>query len=265
MRRTPRYPRALPATVALALVATGSEAAPSLPPTLSWLAAPMEASVQLPGTGVQMIEADGQQFFLAGNGRYVLTGPAWDLWHGERLASVAEASALAGRIDLTRLPLDATELGAFRSGAGQGAGQGAAAGPTDREDGAESASSPAPEAPVWVFVDPLCPHCRDLLQTLNTEGIEANVVLLPIGGKASVQAARQIHCAADRAVAWSALLQATSTDLPTPAPDCDTQPLVRALITAQLLGVEQVPLLIAPDGRLHQGVPEQLQAWLAGE
>ncbi|MFE8034496.1 DsbC family protein [Thiohalocapsa marina] len=250
MRRTPRYPRALPATVALALVATGSQAAPSLPAPLSGLAAPMEASVQLPGTGVQMIEADGQQFFLAGNGRYVLTGPAWDLWHGERLASVAEASALAGRIDLTRLPLDGAELGAFRIGAGRGA---------------DAASSPTPEAPVWVFVDPLCPHCRDLLQTLNAEGIEANVVLLPIGGKASVQAARQIHCAADRAVAWSALLQATSADLPAPAPDCDTQPLVRALITAQLLGVEQVPLLIAPDGRLHQGVPEPLQAWLAGE
>jgi thiol:disulfide interchange protein DsbC len=55
---------------------------------------------------------------------------------------------------------------------------------------------------------------------------------------------------------WSAIPDAVA--------ECDTQPLVRALITARLLGVERVPLLIAPDGRLHQGVPENLAAWLGG-
>ncbi|MFE8032867.1 hypothetical protein [Thiohalocapsa marina] len=252
MRRTPIAISGLAGAVALVLMGPTPQAAPPLPAPLSGLAAPMEASVQLPGTGVQMIEADGKHFFLAGNGRYVLTGPAWDLWHGERLASVAQASALAGRIDLQRLPLEGRALGAFHIGGKQGAGQGA--------------SSPAPAAaPLWVFVDPLCPHCRDLLQTLVAEGTDANVVLLPSGGQVSVHAARQIHCAADREAAWVALLEATPETLPLPTPDCDTQPLVRALITGQLLGVEQVPLLIAPDGRLHQGVPQPLQAWLEGE
>lgn len=240
--------------LALALGAIGTRAAPPLPAPLSGLSSPIDASLQLPGTNMQMIETDGTLFFLAGNGRYVLSGSAWDLWHGERLDSVAEASALAERIDLGRLPLTGAELGALRVGAGQG---------SDAGDQAGDGSHNPPLA--WVFVDPLCPHCRALIKTLERNAIAANVVLLPIGGEDSLAAARRIHCAPDRGAAWSALLDAYWSALPPPAVDCDTQPLVRALITAQLLGVEQVPLLIAADGRLHHGVPDNLQAWLGGE
>jgi thiol:disulfide interchange protein DsbC len=244
----------IPLALALALAATGASAAPPLPAPLSGLSAPIEASVQLPGTGVQMIESDGTLFFLAGNGRYVFTGSAWDLWHGERLDSVAEASALAGRVDLARLPLTGAELGAFQAGSAQ------------RSDAGDQRSDEPLNRPLaWVFVDPVCPHCRALLQSLDDDAIAAQVVLLPIGGEDSLAAARRIHCAPDRGAAWSALLAQGWSALPSPAADCDTQPLVRALITAHLLGVEQVPLLIAADGRLHQGVPDDLNAWLAGE
>jgi hypothetical protein len=41
-------------------------------------------------------------------------------------------------------------------------------------------------------------------------------------------------------------------------------PAQRALVTARLLGIRGVPYLIAPDGRLQQGVPADLEAWLEG-
>jgi thiol:disulfide interchange protein DsbC len=35
-------------------------------------------------------------------------------------------------------------------------------------------------------------------------------------------------------------------------------------VTARLLGIPGVPYLIAPDGRLKQGAPADLKAWLEG-
>jgi thiol:disulfide interchange protein DsbC len=74
-----------------------------------------------------------------------------------------------------------------------------------------------------------------------------------------------MYCAPSPDAAWRALIDQAWGDLPEPAEDCDTQPLVRALITAQLLGINQVPTLIAADGRLQPGVPDDLAAWLASE
>ena len=38
----------------------------------------------------------------------------------------------------------------------------------------------------------------------------------------------------------------------------------RTLITAQMFGVRGTPFVIAPDGRIHQGRPDDLIGWLAG-
>ena len=52
--------------------------------------------------------------------------------------------------------------------------------------------------------------------------------------------------------------------LPAPADACGQAQAQRALVTAQLLGIAGVPYLIAPDGRLQQGVPADLESWLEG-
>ncbi|MEA1052567.1 hypothetical protein U5801_22560 [Lamprobacter modestohalophilus] len=213
--------------------------APPMPPALSDLSARIQASLELPGTRVQMLDLEGQSVYLAGGGRYAFTGPAWDLWHGVELQDVAQASALAGRLDRDRLPLDAVDLGAL---------------PLNTDVLAEDS--------LWVFVDPLYPAGLELLATLQEAAVPTQVVVLPVGGPESLDAARRLRCAASSEDALTALISREIATLPAPANDCDTQPLVRALITARLLGVEQVPLLIAPDGRLHQGVPENLAAWL---
>jgi hypothetical protein len=110
---------------------------------------------------VQLVRVGERLLFVADNGRYVFSGPAFDLWHGARLEAFDQAVALAQRIDLARLKLDPAALGALDLGTG----------PRD----------------VVAFVDPLCPHCRTLLATLPAlaDRYRFRLVPLPVLGKGS--------------------------------------------------------------------------------
>ena len=198
---------------------------------------------RLPVAGMQMVEAGERVLFVSANGRYVFTGPAWDLWHGAKLETLDEAARLAERIDLKRLGLDPAALGALDLGTG--------------------------ERDVVVFVDPRCPHCRRLMDQLPTlaERYRFRLVPLPVLGPESEAAVVRLACLAeqDPSAARDALLAETVDQLPAPTGTCGQAPVQRALVTAQLLGLAGVPYLIAPDGRLEQGVPEDLEAWLEGK
>jgi thiol:disulfide interchange protein DsbC len=93
------------------------------------------------------------------------------------------------------------------------------------------------------------------------------LVPLPVLGPDSETAVVRLACLAERhpSDARDALLAETVEGLPTPTGTCGQAPTQRALVTAQLLGLDGVPYLIAPDGRLHQGVPEDLETWLEGK
>ncbi|WP_295587464.1 DsbC family protein [uncultured Lamprocystis sp.] len=194
---------------------------------------------RLPIQGLQAVETtDGQLLYVSDNGRYLIRGTAYDLWHGAELTSLAQEEDLAGRIDLKRLKLDPADLGALATGTG----------PT-----------------VLAFVDPHCPHCADLLADLPslTARYRFRLIPLPIGTE-SQAAVLALHCLAstDPAVALKALFE--HTDLPPGSTTgCGQGTAQRALVTAQLLGVRGTPFLIAPDGRLHQGRPGDLAGWLA--
>jgi thiol:disulfide interchange protein DsbC len=198
---------------------------------------------RLPVTGVQMVQAGERVLFVSANGRYVFTGPAWDLWHGAKLETLDEAARLAERIDLKRLGLDPAALGALELGSG--------------------------ERGVVVFVDPRCPHCRQLMKELPPLGerYRFRLVPLPVLGPDSEATVVRLDCLAEskQAAAREALLGGTFDQIPAPDGTCGQAPVQRALVTAQLLGIAGVPYLIAPDGRLHQGVPEDLEAWLEGK
>jgi thiol:disulfide interchange protein DsbC len=238
MNRPPHLHRTLALGLALALT-----------PALAWpspeeaLAAPAIARLtRLPAGGLQAVETtDGDLLFLSDNGRYAFRGPAVDLWHGARLTDLDTVQRLAGRIDLQRLTLDPRDLGAIDFGEG-------------------------PE--VIVFVDPYCPHCKALLTALPrlAARYRFRLVPLPALGEASQQAVLAINClsVADPEQARQALLDpSVLRSLPPPTDGCSQIPAQRALVTAQILGVQGTPYLIAPDGRLRQGVPEDLGAWLA--
>ncbi len=195
---------------------------------------------RLPTQGLQAVEtADGQLLYVSDNGRYLIRGSAYDLWHGAELTSLAQAEDLAGRIDIKRLKLDPADLGALDTGTG-----------------------PA----VLAFVDPHCPHCADLLADLPSlaDRYRFRLIPLPIGAE-SQPAVLALHCLAstDPAAALKALFEHTAPPVGT-AVGCGQGTAQRALVTAQLLGVRGTPFLIAPDGRLHQGRPADLAGWLAG-
>jgi thiol:disulfide interchange protein DsbC len=198
---------------------------------------------RLPVAGMQMVAAGERVLFVSANGRYVFTGPAWDLWHGAKLQTLDEAARFAERIDLRRLGLDPAALGALDVGTG--------------------------ERDVVVFVDPRCPHCRRLMDQLPTlaERYRFRLVPLPVLGPESEGAVVRLACLAeqDPSAARDALLADTVEGLPAPTGTCGQASSQRALVTAQLLGIAGVPYLIAPDGRLEQGVPEDLESWLEGK
>jgi thiol:disulfide interchange protein DsbC len=198
---------------------------------------------RLPVAGVQMIAAGERLLFVSANGRYVFTGLAWDLWHGAKLTSLEQGARLAARIDLKRLGLDPATLGALDLGSG--------------------------EKDVVVFVDPRCPHCRGLLDKLPAlaERYRFRLVPLPVLGPDSEAAVARLDCLRekDRAAAREALLAGTFDQIRASEGTCGQASAQRALVTAQLLGLAGVPYLIAPDGRLKEGVPANLEAWLEGK
>ena len=221
---------------------TSAQAPEGIPQGIGAMLRGIQGMQRLPVAGVQMVQAGERVLFVSANGRYVFTGPAWDLWHGAKLQSLEEGARLAERIDLKRLGLDPASLGALDLGSGK--------------------------RDVIVFVDPRCPHCRDLLSQLPglAENYRFRLVPLPVLGPDSEAAVARLGCLAerDRAAAREALLADAIDELPVPEGACGQTAGQRALVTAELLGIAGVPYLIAPDGRLLQGVPADLDAWLEG-
>jgi thiol:disulfide interchange protein DsbC len=215
---------------------------PDSPAAVKELVGRIDGLHRLPLAGVQLVRVGDRLLFVADNGRYVFSGPAFDLWHGARLETFDQAVNLAQRIDLARLKLDPAALGALDLGTG----------PRD----------------VVAFVDPLCPHCRSLLDALPplADRYRFRLVPLPVLGKGSQDAVLRLNCLAERdpAAARQALLEYRTDQLPKAEGACGQAAAQRALVAAQLLGVTAVPLLIAPDGRVAPGVPRDLARWLEG-
>lgn len=201
-------------------------------------------TLRLPASGLQMIQTtDGRTFYVSDNGRYLLNGPVKDLWHGgEELTSVSQARDLADRIDLARLKLDPHDLGALDYGEGK--------------------------RDVVVFIDPYCPHCAQLLQDLPALRTQYRfrLVPLPVLGEPSQRAVVALACRAetDAKAALALLMQAKANTLPAPKGEstCGVLPVQQALVAARLFGLSGTPFLIAPDGRMRNGAPKDLAAWL---
>jgi thiol:disulfide interchange protein DsbC len=238
--RFSRFSGLLAAVLAAQPHALWAEPAATLGTILGSSDSAIRRMARLPVGGLQAVETnDGQLLFISDTGRYVVRGKAYDLWHGVALTSLAQAEDLAGRIDLKHLKLDVADLGALDLGAG-------------------------PE--VVAFVDPQCPQSAAFFKDLAslTDRYRFRLIPLPIA-EDTQSAVLALHCLAttDRAAALAALLEHRA-DVPTATGTCGQQTAQRTLITAQMFGVRGTPFVIAPDGRLHQGRPDDLAGWLAG-
>lgn len=195
---------------------------------------------RLPVTGLQMVRSGERTLFVSENGRFVFTGPAYDLWNRLRLASLEDAERASSRIDLSAMGLAVNELT-----------------PIDFGSGARD---------VVAFVDPRCPHCEALLAQMPglAERYRFRLVLVPVLGRDSETLVRRLGCVAREAPerALQALLRHDYDALPAEPRPCDATGLQRALVVARLLGIEGVPYLIAPDGRVGRGSLPDLAGWL---
>ncbi len=237
-------------TAAAATRAAARAPAPAAIPFVGGGRARIDAVRRLPGSGLSVVESAGTVFFLTANGRYALRGEAWDLWNRRPIRSVADAAAVAGRIDLAAMGLEVEALAHLDLGSG-------------RRD-------------VVAFLDPRCRRCREVLAEMKAlaekepgpAGYRFRIVPLPVMGSESQALVKRLGCLGpeEREAGLAALLAGRYEGLAPERPGCDLGALQRTLITAQLLGIRAVPYLIAPDGRIAEGrlAPGGLRAWLEG-
>lgn len=124
---------------------------------------------------------------------------------------------------------------------------------------------------VLVIVDPRCPYCAKVIKDLQAlqDKYTFKLVMVPVLGQESQNIVVQLACqlsSQDKKAQESAatrLLKQNYVGLPTDSPpQCNKEPLQKAVVTAKLFGLQGVPFLIAPDGRTHSGAPEILADWL---
>lgn len=209
------------------------------------LAGGIEEMVTMPGGAWRAARvgrgagADDRVYFVSENGRYVVRGEAYDLWEGARLRDFEAVRASTRSIKLSGLGLIWDDLDPITFGDGE-------------ED-------------VIVFADPRCPACEELIARLLPLSDSYRIVVLqvPLLGDASGKLVKAAHCAVDREAVRTAIVTATPMGELEQRPECDAQPILRRLATAQMIGVRGVPFMIhGRDGRFTEGAPADLAAWL---
>lgn len=204
----------------------------------------IDAITKIPGRSVQMVESNGRIFFVTPNGRYVIKGDLYDMWaKGKRITSVANLKASASKINLSQIGVKLEDL--FHLKYGNGPKQ------------------------ITVFVSPGCPYCKRTMQEMMTgdlaEKYTFNLVPVPLLGKSSQVAVKKLVASIDKAPekTLKALMFDDYSKLTT-ATGGDLEGVKRSLITAQVIGIDQVPVLLTEAGTMKKGSPKNLSAWLEG-
>lgn len=223
----------------LILALTLSPLANAEPATEATAIGKIDGMVSLPVTGMKAVESNGRIVFMSDSGRFVIDGTLYDAWSKKALTSLDEIRAAGNTLDLGRLGLNMDDLNPLILGEG--------------------------DKKVVVFVDPRCPHCHELLKQALPLTKEYTFQLLPVPvlGPDSERQVGQLGCAEDRQAALDALVSGRIGGL-AQSDSCDLEPMQRTLVTAQILGIQGVPFIIASDGRISRGRPYDLGAWLEG-
>ncbi len=197
----------------------------------------IDGMASLPITGLKAVETNGRIVFMSDSGRFVIDGTLYDVWGKTPLTALEQIREASNTLDLTRLGLNLDELRPLTLGKGK--------------------------KKVVIFVDPRCPHCHSLLDSaaLLTNQYRFSILAVPVLGPDSERQVRQLGCAENKKAALTALLSGRISSL-TQKENCNLEPIQRTLVTAQILGIQGVPFVIAHDGRISRGRPADLKAWL---
>ncbi len=201
----------------------------------------IEHVVTLPVRRLKAVRSESQIALISDNGRFVITGgQLMDIWQGRLLTTLDEIQHAATHVDFKKLGLNIDTLNTLTLGSG--------------------------DQTVVAFIDPRSSPSRDLVKAAQplAKTYTFQFVIVPALGEASHQWAKAVACTKNKRTALKALLGNTLEQLSVPK-DCAQTALhayAQTLLLAQLIPIEGVPTLIAPDGRIQRGLPSNLKAWL---
>lgn len=198
---------------------------------------PIEEIVTVPIRNLKAVESEGQIVFMSDNGRFVLIGQLIDVWQRKSLDTMSQISDAVTRLSFENMGLNIDDLNTVTVGQGS--------------------------AQVVAFVDPLCESCITLIDQAESLGdrYSFKFVFVPALGNQSVQSAKNISCANDKKAALQSVRNGTSASL-TGTEDCDGTRFQTTLIAADLMGINGVPFIVAPNGEIGRGMPDNLVEWL---
>lgn len=201
-----------------------------------------DKSVILPVTGVVVVQTGSGVKAISRNGRFVFDGQIYDTWNNTSIHTLEDAKRMASTLKLDGLNFDLAQLAPYSIGSGP--------------------------LSVAIFVDPLCPYCKTLLDTLpqQSDTYTFHLIPIPVLSKESAKVAVALECSKDQRQALRALLLEQYDGLTQFNDQCSHEPIAKRMMASQVLGVDVVPFIVSPSGTLYKGVPKMgLINWLRGQ
>jgi len=198
----------------------------------------IDAMKRLPADGFHVVESQGRLLLVSTNGHYVVTGGRLiDLWNEVEVQRVSDLEKTL-RLPLTRMGIRAKELGGFTTG-----------------------QANAKEA-VTVFLDPASAESHKLLPQLRSLMPKYRVDVIFVPAQATrAETSRALICDPNAARAF--IEAARVPDATGTGSACGVKELERARVTVHLLGIETLPMSVAPNGVTVAGSPKNYAELIA--
>lgn len=202
-----------------------------------------DKKVDLPIKKLSAIESENQIYYVSSNGRYVLIGQMYDLWNKTTLDSMDQIEESATRIHLDKMNFKISDLNMLQLGTG------------DKD--------------IVAFIDPNGKPSIDFVKKVienkdsSFSKFTFKFVIIPALGDNSNIIAKKIFCVKDVKSHDEILQLLINNQINSlPIPECNTQNYDKTLVTATILQIQEVPFIIANDGRFSKGLPNKLPEWL---
>ena len=222
---------------------TDPDAFTSTPDRARALLKELQGTRRLPIAGMSAAQIGERLVLMSDNGRFAVVGnfKLFDLWNGSQVKTLADADNL-NRLDIKRMGIKDGDFAELLFGKGS--------------------------RPVYVFVDPYCAHCHDVMAQMGPlqDQYTFHLVLAPVLGKNSVDTVRNLECFPDKTKAVAALISQDFKAVPdSKSGTCDLVRLQKTLIATKLMGIDGVPYIILPSTKTRRGGTKDLKGLLEAD
>lgn len=198
----------------------------------------IDNTITLPIDRLEAVESEGQIYFMSGNGRYVLRGELTDVWNKKVLTRFSDIKDSVSKIQMSNMGLNTEELNVISVGTG------------DKE--------------VFSFVDPLCTYCHELMKDAKKiagDTYTFHFIVIPAMGDKSNVLARKVLCMDDES-AFDAMVNNKLKSVKEDKSCNKLEDYRKTLVLSTLIGVNGVPMTVAPNGEYKYGIIDSLSEWL---